>query len=403
MPRRPLAALLALVACDSAPPPIDPPDQGPPPIVGAPALDRPCEGPPEAPRFLAVTTTDFTTGALSIVDVEAMASTPDVALASSDAKPFAHEGLLYVLHRYQLDALDVIDPAAEWALVDSQAIDHEGPGSANPHAIAFADDGLAYVSFFGAPAIAVYDLADPAHPRRSGTIALGAVADADGNPEASLAIACGDALFVTLERLDRDAAFAPREDHDEVAVIDRASGRLHDLDADAPGIQGIELRGLWARQWRRDPDDPRGTTLLVLTEGIERLDLAAGESTWLVAPALLEGLGIRSYLQPQAFALHPASGAIYLASYREDFSEVVVHRVDPAAEPEAAAVEVLSGLMTSEQTLEVIGDTLWIGDRTPGAAGIRAYAIDPSSGALSPRLDAPLATGLAPYALSVVP
>ncbi|MCA9663740.1 MAG: hypothetical protein KC486_35760, partial [Myxococcales bacterium] len=232
------------------------------------------------------------------------------------------------------------------------------------------------------------------------------VADADGNPEASQAIVCGDVLLVSLERLDRESGFVPRGAREEVAVVDRASGRLYDLDAAADGIQGIQLQGAWARQWRVDPGDPSGRSLLLLSEGIERLDLTTLTSAWVVSAAVLAGLGITSYLQPQAFALTPDGDALYFASYTEDFAEVVVYRVllDAEGAAQGAPEPVLSGLQSSEQTLEIAGGTLWLGDRSPGGSGVRAYALGDAPGdPLVPLTDEPLGTGLPPYSMTLLP
>jgi len=372
---------------------------GPAPIAGYPRIDAACGEAPAEPRFLVVTTTDFSTGALSALDLASGEVLADVALGSTDARPFAHRGLVYLLHRYMLDALDVVDPAAAWQTVHQLAITADEGASANPQTLAFADDDLAYVTLLASSRIPVLDLADPRAPTPVGTLDLRRLADDDGSPEPGLAIACGGTLFVALQRLDRHDGFRPLHDRDLVVALDRASGRLHDLDPDAPGVQGIELAGLWARQWRRDPTDPSGRTLLVLTTGLERLDLAAGASEWLIAPEALTAIGVTSYLQPQSFALD-AQGRVYIASYTADFAEVQVHRFDPSAPPPLAPYAILGGVQTAEQALEIADDTLWIGDRTLGASGLRAYDLghDPPL-----PLVGPLSTGLAPYAIAPLP
>ncbi len=396
---------LALVACTPNLLDPDPEVMLLPPIVGAPTIQSACNGPPTAGRRLAITTTDFATGALTIVDTKTLTSSPDVALGSTDAKPFAHGDYLYLLHRFQIDALDVIDPNAGWTLVDQQAIETQGSASANPQTIAFSSDDRAYIPLFGKPSVLVYDLEDPRHPLADGAFDLRPVADADGNPEASLALVCDDVLLVSLQFLDPSAGFRPRRDNGEVAIFDRASGRLYDLDPNTEGIQGIPLRGSWARQWRLDARDPSGHSLLVLSEGIERIDLDTWTSSWVIAPDVLAELGISSYLQPQAFALTAEGQALYLASYTEDFAEVVVDRfllgeADQTSDP----VRVLAGLQTSEQTLEITAGTLWIGDRSPGASGVLGFklGIDPSA-PLQPLHSEPLTTGLPPYAITLVP
>ena len=404
-----LSGLLPLLlGCE--PPSQGPIDQGedpPPPLVGAPTITAPCTGPPTSGRSIAVTTTDFATGALSIIDVDSAQSTPDVALGSTDAKPFAFGDHLYLLHRFQIDALDVIDPAQGWSLIDQQAIEVDGVVSANPQKMAFSADAQAYITLFASPQVLVYDLSDPERPVADAPLDLRPVADEDGNPEASLAMVCDQTLLVSVQDLDPSLGFLPRHERGEVALVDRASGRIHDLDPTLDGIQGIPLQGTWARQWRLDPRDPSGHTLLVLSEGVERLDLDTLKSTWLIDKETLEGIGITSYLQPQAFALTATADALYLASYTHDFAEVVVDRFllgDGEGPPVSPPERVLAGLQTSEEALEIVAGTLWVGDRSPGAAGLRGFHLgDTADAPLVPLADAPLATGLPPYAITIVP
>ncbi|MEZ4427043.1 MAG: hypothetical protein R3A51_05030 [Nannocystaceae bacterium] len=403
------ALVTALAACA---PPItgdssDSDDTTPEPTAGAespidapPVLDGPCLLGAPAPRRLVVTTTDFATGAVSVVDGLTGAVSQDVALGSVDALPFYHAGLVYLLHRYQLDALDVIDPDDGWATVSQQAIAGDAP-STNPHAIAFADDGLAYVPLFGVPEVRVFDLADPRAPEHVATLDLSPIADVDGNPEASLAVACGGAVFVTVERLDATAQFAPTAATDLIVAFDRESGRIHDYDPDAPGIQGLETLGRWARQWRLDPKDSSGQTLLALTTGLERINLAEGTVAWAVPQSALEAVGIDHYMLPQAFALDAAGELAYLASYRPDFSAVTLYRVGLDGRAPAVPEPIDEGLLTVERAIERIDDTLWYADTTLGDAGLRALdlTVDPPT----PAFDGAISVGLAPYAMIAVP
>ncbi|MEZ4454101.1 MAG: hypothetical protein R3B09_31895 [Nannocystaceae bacterium] len=404
-PRSPLqgvlGALAIALACEPSGPPIDDGPAIEPAIPGYPAVAGPCGADvPAAPRFLAVTTTDFSTGALTIIDLETRSALPDVALGSTDALPYAHGGLLYLLHRFGIDALDALDPDDAWSLASQRSLAVPGLASANPHDLAIAGDARGYAPLFGGPEVLVLDFSDPRAPVDDGSIDLRGVADDDGNPEASLAAVCGDHLFVSLGLLDAQDGLRPRLDHDEVAVIDRSSRRLHDLDPEAEGVQSIALRGLLARQWRRDPGDPEGLSMLVLTTGLERLDLRTGVSAWVVADARLAERGITSYLQPQSFAVTADGAAAFIAAYSADYAEVFVDRWD-LVDPNAAPEPLLSGLQSSERALEIAGDTLWVGDRTLGAAGVRGYTI--TEGGLVALSPDPLPTGLAPYAMTLIP
>jgi hypothetical protein len=396
-----LAVLLAGCAVPAEPderadPPCDP---GPPPIAGPPALDVPCSGAVAEPTRLVVTTTDFSTGAVGVVDLRTGEVTADLALGSSDAKPFVGDGEVLILHRYMVDALDVLDPDERLALLGQVGITAADALSSNPHAVALGDDHRAYLTLFGAPELQVLDLADPSAIRVVDRVDLCPLADADGNPEASLILRCGGTVFLTIQRLDRDALFAPTGAHDHLAAVDLATGRLHDFDPDAPGTQPLPLLGPWAKQWRLDPRDPAGHTLVVLSTGLERLDLATLTAAWAVAPARLASVGVTDRAQPQAFDLADDGRRAYLAAYTADFAEVVLYRAD--LDVDAPLVEVARGLQSVEQTLEVVGDTLWFGDRTHGAAGMRAWdlSVDPPA----PRFAGARSTGLAPYALVAIP
>jgi len=367
------------------------------PLSGPPVLGVPCSGEVQKPTRLAITTTDNVTGALSILDLQTGIITPDLALATSDSVP-VHDGeRLYLLHRYGFDALDILRP--DFTLLAQFGLGVPEVVSSNPHALAFAGQ-RAYITLFGAPTLQILDLADPTTPTLAGSIDLRPLADADGNPEANLAMRCGDTLFITVQRLDENMVFAPTGEHDHLAPIDLASGRLHDLDPDTPGVQAMPLLGPWAKQWRLDPADPAGHTLLVLSSGLERTNLATLQTTWAVDPARLAAIGLVATDLTQTFDLDRTGEHAYIASYRADLSEVVLLRA--SLDDDAPIVEIAGGMQSIGPTLEIVDDTLWFGDRSHAAAGMRAWDLrtDPPT----PRFGGlPLSTGLAPYAAVAIP
>jgi hypothetical protein len=389
-----------LAACDVTLPPAGdpPPSSAPPPLAGWPTAVGACVGEPAAPTRLLVTTTDFATGGVSVVDLASFTASEDVAVGSADAKPAHFGDTAYVLHRYGTDALDALDPG-DFRLLSQRPIEAGDVVSPNPHALVVGPDGRGYVTLFGAPEVQVWDLRDPAEPVLERRIDLTPLADADGNPEASEAVLCGGVLFATIDRVDQRANLSPVDDVAQIAVIDAATGAVHDLDPDAPGAQPLALQGEWARQWRLDPSDPSGRTALILTTGVERIDLSAGTVEWAIAPELLQAAGIEGRTLPQAFDLGPAPGEVYLAAYRPDYSEVAIFRA--ALDSDAPLVELFAGLQSVEQTLEVVGDTLYFGDRAHGASGLRAWDLrqDPPA----PLPGSPLGLGLAPYAATAIP
>ena len=179
----------------------------------------------------------------------------------------------------------------------------------------------------------------------------------------------------------------------------RPHAPVHDLDPATPGAQPLALLGQWARQLRLDPADPTGRTALVLTTGLERVDLSAGTSSWAIAPERLAAVGLDDFRLPQAFDLGPDGQTAYLAAYGSGFADVSLYRA--ALDTDAPLEKIAGGMQSVEQTLEVVGDRLYFGDRTHGASGLRAW--DLSAEPPAPVAGSPLGLGLAPYAAIAIP
>src|SRR5205814_950471 len=78
-------------------------------------------------------TTDFSTGSLSVGDLDTRVVTKDVASVGSDAVARFYGGLLYVVNRFGGDNIQVIDPAQNYATIRQFSV---GNGS-NPQDIVF--------------------------------------------------------------------------------------------------------------------------------------------------------------------------------------------------------------------------------------------------------------------------
>ena len=182
-----------------------------------------------------VLTTDFSTGKLSVADLDTRAVTKDVAPVHSDAVMRWYGGLLYVVNRFGQDNIQVIDPALNYATVRQFST---GNGS-NPQDICFVSATKAYVTR--------YELADllivnPATGASLGVIPLGAFADADGIPEMAHMVRVDRRVFVAIQRLDRNAGYQPT-DKSLVAVIDAVADTVLDADPITTGKQAIRLTG----------------------------------------------------------------------------------------------------------------------------------------------------------------
>lgn len=364
-------------------------------------------------RGLLLTTTDFSTGALSIVDTQTKTVTADVALGTSDAIPFWHAGLAYIVHRYQFDFIDVLVPGATWNSAGQHNLESPITNAPNPHSIAFGPDGLAYVPLYATASIFILDLSLPPGLSFVGELDLTDFADPDGSPEPSLAVACGDTLLVSLQHLDTDNGFASLGG-EELAVFDLETGSPRDLDPDLPGPQGIPLRGGWLKQVRRDPADPSDLTLLGLSTGIERIDLHEGTTSWLVPPAVFAAANLGHALLPVAFDLNQTGTRAYVAAYgpatgsdadcsknvSDCFDQARLYVIDldgetPTLEPFAGDYDVV------ERTLEVVGDELWFGSRRFGSPGLWIFDVRNDPPRLLKGFDQPLNTGLPPYSMTV--
>jgi len=217
-----------------------------------------------------VVTTDFATGSLATIDLDTRAATPNLASVHSDARARWHDGLLYVVNRFGQDNVQVIDPAQGFATVQQFST---GAGS-NPHDIAFISPAKAYVTR--------YELADllivnPQTGAALGTIPLGAFADADGIPEMDQMIRVGSRVFVSVQRLDRNAGFTPA-DSSLIVVIDSDTDTVVDANPAQAGTQAIRLTG--TQPFTGFAFDQTTSRLLIgcvgffgaLDGGIERID-----------------------------------------------------------------------------------------------------------------------------------
>ncbi|MBX7077608.1 MAG: hypothetical protein K1X88_00390 [Nannocystaceae bacterium] len=392
---RRLLWLLPLPAC--APPSDAACDEGPvraAALEGI-ALEQPCAIEIAAPTRLLVTTTDFATGAVAVVDLATATVTRDVAAATTDSIPAWHDGAALLLNRYQYDSVTVLDPDRGFALAGEHAVAAACSDAPNPQAVVFDPDGHGWVTQLDVPTLAPLSLASDDDAREP--IDLRAVPDADGNPDAGLAFACGPLGFVAVQRLDPSYG---RVGPDELVAVDLVGGQVLDRDPDRAGAQGLPAAGAWLRQLRADPTDAHGHTVLALSTGIERFALDAGTVSWAVAPERFAAVALGGPRQLQAFDVDDTGTLAYVAAYAEDFSAVSLWRVglDDAApqQPERFA----DGFDSVEHTLELVDQRLWYGSTRRDAPGLWQFDV---AGAVPEPLGDPLSTGLPPYSMVAIP
>ncbi len=407
---RPVLLAILCTACAACADPLFPPEGAEMPVdaplqVGTPE-PAPCSVGAQDPTRLVVTTTDFATGAITSVEPDGTVRR-DVAVGSPDAIPYPTPDGVAVVHRFGYDFVDVLDPST-WRSLGQHALEVADANAPNPHAIVFDGEGLGYVTLYGSASLLVLDPTAPPAEAVTDHIDLSPFADEDGRPEASLAVRCGDTLWVGVERLDVPGGYQ-RVDDDMMVAVDLRTRIPWDFDEDAMGGQGLPLRGAWLRQLREDPTEP--TSVLGLTSGIERIDLGALQSDWLVPPEAFASAGIGHYQQPLSFDVDDAGERAWVAAYlpaaptdcsidpsmcfdHAQLFEVDLTEAQPELEPFGLPFQAV------DRTVVRVGDTLWVGSRQSDAPGLYRYDLSTRPPTL---LDGPLSTGLPPYSIAAIP
>ena len=184
-------------------------------------------------QFILVSTTDFSSGSTSSIDLGTAVPTSNVESIHSDAVIRYYNGLAYAVNRTGADNIQILDPCDNFDTVNQFST---GNGS-NPQDIVFISPTVAYVTRYELGTVLKMN---PQTGATLGTINVGAFADADGIPEMNQMFRFGDRLYVTLQRLDRPNFYSPT-DHSSVVIIDLDTDTVVDADPIAAGVQAITL------------------------------------------------------------------------------------------------------------------------------------------------------------------
>lgn len=199
------------------------------------------------PQQKAVTVTaapDFSSGAHAWASVDPVTGPRVVEYnlnpTISDLTVAANGPYFYVIERYQADNVSKyhID-APTTRLWQCSTLGTEGDG--NPHDMVFAGSSKAYLTRYESTKLWVVNpsAADCAG-FKIGEIDLSAFADGDGIPEMDKGIIVGGKLFITLQRMDRNAGWVPQNGY--LAVIDIATDTVIDPGIPNPdNVPGIPL------------------------------------------------------------------------------------------------------------------------------------------------------------------
>jgi len=335
--------------------------------------------------FVATASTDFGTGSTALLPAGSASPQGNLLTIHSDAEVRYFDGRIYVVNRMGQDNILVLDPTRP----DTPLMQYSVGNGANPQDIVVVDTDKAYVTLLERDYVLILD---PRDGTRLGTIDLSAYADADGLPELAQMVRVEDRVFVGMQRLDRNAFWAP-SDSSYLAVIDIKTDALVDADPAQDGIQGILLAA--PNPGALDVVDQRIFVqevgdYMALDGGIEAIDAGTFQS---------EGLLItESQLGGQC-------GGLAMASSTHGFTAVSVwptYTVRPFDLDTRTVGDPLSGTSGGYiPALAMDDDRLLVADRGTDdnldAAGILVF--DWVSGEL---LEGPISTGLPPNSFAVL-
>lgn len=340
-----------------------------------------------AQDLVVIATSDFTSGSLASLRVGADSASVNLINTHGDNAVRSYNGMVYVINRLGADNILVLDPKDLRRPVKQFSV---GNGS-NPQDIAFISPTKAYVPRYGRTGLLVVN---PATGDSLKAIDLSAFADADGIPEMTSAFAVGTRVYVTCQRLDQKARFAPT-DKSVVAVIDAEADTVIDLDPKTAGVQGIDLTlknpGSAALRNGRIYLSCVGSYSDFKDGGIEVVDLAQNRSL---------GVGVGEVtLGGNAGPLAMSSDSTgYVVVSDASFTNSI-KQFDLSAKTASAPLKGHSGGFTPD--IQVSGGLLYVADQgsftNPKSAGILVY-----NAATGEKLKGPIGTGLPPNGIAFV-
>ena len=204
---------------------------------------------PPGSAFVLTTALTYTTSSLAAFSIENPSeATDDLLLASGDAVLVKLGSWLGILNRGPDSNLHLVghrgDVGPQYAL----------PGC-GPHDALLLDDGRVVISCYEAPELQILSL-DTGNIE---TLSLKRFADADGLPELDHLALQGDVLYVTAQRLNREAGFTATETGLLIGVH-LPSLTLVDLSPELPEQEGLELP--CHNPYTRLTATPRGSLLV---------------------------------------------------------------------------------------------------------------------------------------------
>ncbi len=165
-------------------------------------------------------------GGISIVDLDTLEPSINVALAHDDVSVRWYDGRIWVLNRFGADNIMILD-GQSYQLHKQFSV---RPGSnevCNPHDLLFFDRCRMYLSCFEQAQLYIVDPTAPVGEELVDTIDLSSLADGDGLPEISYMAQVDGLVYVAVERLERSTGWTPTLPS-YLAVVDPATDSLVD-------------------------------------------------------------------------------------------------------------------------------------------------------------------------------
>lgn len=334
-----------------------------------------------------ITTTDYSSGSFSSLDLSTNTATNDHLTIHSDAVVRTYRDKVYIINRLGQDNVIVLDRSD----LKTPLMQYSTGNGSNPYDMAFVSEEKAYISRYEQTQLLIVN---PVTGDLLGEVELSVFADADGLPEVSQLALYGNHLFAACQRLDRDNGWVPT-DVSVIAVVDVLTDQVVDVDANTAGVQGIVMTGKnpagavqRGNKWFLSAVNSRDD---FTDGGIEVVNLANLMSDGVV----LGGTDLGGNLWSLAM-VSDDEGYVVVS----DASFVnVVKRFDLATQSVSAGLSGLSGGFVP--SLGVFGGRLYVLDQgsfvDPTSAGVKVYDVKTDE-----LVAGPINTGLPPASIAFV-
>jgi len=220
--------------------------------------------------FVVITTTDFSTGSLSSLDLDTNTATNDILTIHSDTAIRTYKNKVYILNKFLQDNVIVLNSDN----LSTPLTQYSTGNGTNPQDIAFVSESKAYISRYGHSSLLIVN---PVTGDSLGAIDLFTFADTDSLPEMNQLAIHNNRLFIACQRLDRNNGFVPTG-FSVIAVADITTDKLVDVDPNTDSVQGLVMAGKNPASASQQGDKWILSTVNSFTDltdgGIEVIDLA---------------------------------------------------------------------------------------------------------------------------------